>query len=106
MLDLVLYIRSDRTDASTLTKVDLYKDEKVSMNLSIQDIRDIEKVRTDFSQPFTLPASETNNKLFQHWNIPEVSNFDSNFRVPAVICLLYTSPSPRDRSLSRMPSSA
>ena len=89
MLDLVLYIRSDRTDASTLTKVDLYKDEKVSMNLSIQDIRDIEKVRTDFSQPFTLPASETNNKLFQHWNIPEVSNFDSNFRVPAVIELNY-----------------
>ena len=25
---------------------------------------------------------------------------------PAVLCLLYTSPSPRDRSLSRMPSSA
>ena len=25
---------------------------------------------------------------------------------PAYICLLYTSPSPRDRSLSRMPSSA
>ncbi len=89
MLDLVLYIRSNRTDPNTLTKVDLYKDEKVSMNLSIQDIRDIEKVRTDFSQPFTLPASETNNKLFQHWNVPEVSNFDSNFRVPAVIELNY-----------------
>ena len=26
--------------------------------------------------------------------------------VPYIICLLYTSPSPRDRSLSRMPSSA
>ena len=26
--------------------------------------------------------------------------------VKCVICLLYTSPSPRDRSLSRMPSSA
>ena len=28
------------------------------------------------------------------------------FRLPSCICLLYTSPSPRDRSLSRMPSSA
>ena len=27
-------------------------------------------------------------------------------RPPLLICLLYTSPSPRDRSLSRMPSSA
>ena len=25
---------------------------------------------------------------------------------PVIVCLLYTSPSPRDRSLSRMPSSA
>ena len=30
--------------------------------------------------------------------------FDAS--VPATTCLLYTSPSPRDRSLSRMPSSA
>ena len=27
-------------------------------------------------------------------------------RVPAGVCLLYTSPSPRDRTRSRMPSSA
>ena len=27
-------------------------------------------------------------------------------RIPFFVCLLYTSPSPRDRSLSRMPSSA
>ena len=30
----------------------------------------------------------------------------SGFEVISYICLLYTSPSPRDRSLSRMPSSA
>ena len=28
------------------------------------------------------------------------------FIVPGIICLLYTSPSPRDRTRSRMPSSA
>ena len=31
---------------------------------------------------------------------------ESGFDAQAQICLLYTSPSPRDRSLSRMPSSA
>ena len=29
-----------------------------------------------------------------------------NFQNPIMICLLYTSPSPRDATLSRMPSSA
>ena len=36
---------------------------------------------------------------------PEV-NEDTGYRYYTVTCLLYTSPSPRDRSLSRMPSSA
>ena len=33
-------------------------------------------------------------------------NADSLFLLSKVICLLYTSPSPRDATLSRMPSSA
>ena len=36
--------------------------------------------------------------------LPGVGNFDPAIR--SIRCLLYTSPSPRDRSLSRMPSSA
>ena len=42
----------------------------------------------------------------------QISNFflekeyTDYFRVQEVICLLYTSPSPRDRQKSRMPSSA
>ena len=31
---------------------------------------------------------------------------NQNFNLPKQICLLYTSPSPRDRTRSRMPSSA
>ena len=39
------------------------------------------------------------------WNktTPEYVSFK---KMPVTCCLLYTSPSPRDRSLSRMPSSA
>ena len=36
--------------------------------------------------------------IFEEW-----ANFDKGLEY---VCLLYTSPSPRDRSLSRMPSSA
>ena len=32
--------------------------------------------------------------------------FTQEFRDDVIICLLYTSPSPRDRTRSRMPSSA
>ena len=38
--------------------------------------------------------------------IQDVNAADSLEDALALICLLYTSPSPRDRSLSRMPSSA
>ena len=72
-MKLVLYIQSDRLDNSTMQKVDLYNDEKVSLTMTLQDIRDIEKVRTDFTQPFTLPASDINNKIFQHWYNPDRS---------------------------------
>ena len=34
------------------------------------------------------------------------SNFDEFFEIRVGSCLLYTSPSPRDRQKSRMPSSA
>ena len=45
-------------------QVDLFEDETISVTSKIQDIRDISKVFTDFSQSFTLPASKKNNKIF------------------------------------------
>ena len=44
-------------------------------------------------------------ELTYNWD-PEDYAGGRNFGHLAYICLLYTSPSPRDRSLSRMPSSA
>ncbi len=88
-MKLVLYIQSDRLDNSTMQKVDLYNDEKVSLTMTLQDIRDIEKVRTDFTQPFTLPASDINNKIFQHWYNPDIDGYNSNYRTPAIIELDY-----------------
>ena len=47
--------------------VDLFDDESVQLTSTIQDVRDIGKVFTDYSQTFTVPASETNNKIFRHY---------------------------------------
>ena len=61
-------------------RLDLFEDENITINSSVQNINDISKVFTDFSQSFTVPASQNNNKIFKHY----------------YNCLLYTSPSPRD----------
>ncbi len=54
-----LYIRNKR--------VDLFGDEHIKVNSSVQNINDIGKVFTDFSQDFTVPATPRNNAIFEHW---------------------------------------
>ncbi len=69
-------------------KVDLFKDESVSITDSIQNVRDISKIFTAFSQQFNLPASKTNNKIFKHYYNFEIDNgFDARFKANAVIKL-------------------
>jgi hypothetical protein len=47
--------------------IDLFDDETVELTSTIQDVRDIGKVFTDYTQTFTVPASDTNNKIFRHF---------------------------------------
>ena len=56
-------------DSTTLeyNRVDLFDDEKISVNSSIQNVNDISKTYTDWSSTFTVPASKQNNKIFRHW---------------------------------------
>lgn len=48
-------------------RLDLFKDEQISINLSIQNYQDISKVFTDVTQPFTVPASEWNNEVMHNY---------------------------------------
>jgi hypothetical protein len=48
-------------------RIELFEDEKISITSSVQDIADVSKAKTDFTQSFTVPASETNNEIFKHW---------------------------------------
>ena len=56
-------------DSETLdyNRVDLFDDEKISVTSSIQNINDISKTYTDYSNTYTVPASKQNNKIFKHW---------------------------------------
>jgi hypothetical protein len=54
-------------NVTTAKRIELFDDEKISLTSSIQNINDISKVFTDYSQSFTIPSSETNNRIFKHW---------------------------------------
>jgi len=48
-------------------KVELFKDETISITSSVQNFNEIGKLFTDYSQSFTIPASSHNNKIFKYW---------------------------------------
>ena len=78
MQKLQLYIGNER--------VDLFNDESVSITQTIQNVRDVAKIFTEFTKTFTLPASKTNNKIFKHYyNFDIVNGFDARNKVSAKI---------------------
>jgi len=89
MQELILYIKEGLGASDKYVKVDLYSDEVVNLTAKIQDVRNVEKIFTDFTKPFTLPASKLNNKLFKHWYNPDINGFNSNFKPDALIELNY-----------------
>ena len=78
MQKIELYIEGQR--------VELFKDESITITESIQNVKDIEKVFTAFTQSFSVPASKTNNKIFKHYyNFDIVEGFDARKKVSATI---------------------
>lgn len=59
MREVQIYIEGQR--------LELFNDEIIQVTSSVQNVQDIAKVFTDFSQSFTVPASEHNNQIFQHF---------------------------------------
>jgi len=73
-------------------RLDLFKDEIISVTSKQQDIQDISKVFTDFSQSFSVPSTPKNDAIFKHFynsdigDIQDVSTiFDHNIRRDAYI---------------------
>lgn len=74
------------TTVNDYLKLDLFDDEKINVNSSIQNIQDISKVYTDFTQSFTVPASENNNRIFEYFYQNDVDGtIDHNLRRYAYI---------------------
>lgn len=73
MQELQLYIEG--------TRIDLFKDETVSLTQTIQNVKDVAKIFTSFTKTFTIPASSTNNKIFKHYyNFDIVGGFDARIK--------------------------
>ena len=72
--------------------VDMFDDEVIQLTSTIQDVRDIGKVFTDYSQTFTVPASKTNNKIFKHFYNYFITGgaFDTRKKKTAEIHINYT----------------
>jgi hypothetical protein len=69
-------------------KLDLFKDESVSITDSIKNLKDPSKIFTAFSQQFNVPASKNNSKIFKHYeNANVVNSFDARFKADALIKL-------------------
>jgi len=49
------------------SRLELFNDEKITVSSTIQNISDISKIFTDYSQGFTIPCSPINNAIFQHF---------------------------------------
>jgi hypothetical protein len=62
-------------------RIELFNDETINVTSSIQNVQDLSKTYTDFSQGFTVPASSRNNAIFEHWYQSDVNaTTDPNLR--------------------------
>ena len=81
MQKVILYIQPQLRNTTTtqdFVRVDLMEEKLISLTQVIQDVSDIDKLFTDYSRTFNLPASKTNNKIFKHWYNPDIEGFDAN----------------------------
>ena len=69
-------------------RVEFFDFESIEITSTIQDVRDIAKVFTDYSQTFSVPASKINNQIFRHYYRTDVDNgFDARIKQRAEIHL-------------------
>ena len=81
-MEVALYIYID----DVARRIELFDDENISITSSIQNINNISKVFTDFSQQFTVPASINNNQIFKHWYENSIDNgFDHRVKYKGFI---------------------
>lgn len=81
MIQLQLYIEGEQ--------VELHDNESVTLTQSLQDVLDLQKIFTDFSRTFNVPASKVNNKIFKHFYDPSIQGFDARTKKKSELYLNY-----------------
>ena len=78
-------------------RLDLFDDEQINVTSTQQNVQDISKVFTDFSQSFSVAATPNNNEIFHHFYENDIGDFndvntlfDFNIRRNANIEIDYT----------------
>ncbi len=73
-------------EAITYQRLDLFEEQSINITNSLQDIKDIAKVFTDYTQQFNIPASKPNNKVFKHYyNFDIDGGYDARVKREALI---------------------
>ena len=85
---LYININNDLTTAPQYEELDMFDFESIELTSSIQEIRDIGSVFTDFSQEFSVPASVNNNRIFTHYyNTNLLNQFDARIKRKGLITI-------------------
>jgi hypothetical protein len=85
---LYININDDLTAAPQYEELDMFDFESIELTSSIQEIRDIGSVFTDFSQEFSVPASVNNNRIFTHYYNTNLENqFDARIKRKGLITI-------------------
>ena len=78
MKQIQLYVEGQR--------LDMFNDESVSVTDTLKNVKDVNKLFTEYSQTFKVPASKINNKVFRHYYNSDIANgYDARIRVQAEI---------------------
>ena len=81
MIALQLYIEGQ--------EVELHDNESIVLKQSLQDVKELDKVFTDFTRTFNVPASTINNKLFKHFYNFNIKGFDARHKQDATLTINY-----------------
>ena len=86
MIEIKIQPATKDIDGSSFLNLDLFGDENVEIELSIKRSQELDKVYTDFSRQFSVPATNNNNSIFRHFYRDDVVNgLGYTKRIPAAI---------------------
>jgi hypothetical protein len=91
MLDYLESLGGLYGNLSTAERLELFDDEQINVTSTVQNVQDISKTFTDFSQSFTIPANDHNNRILQHFYQSDVNALiDYNLRLDSFIEIDFT----------------